>query len=87
MVGSSGSCRLRIDKISSMTGFCDVEMDARNINFALDLRSGISATFGWWRAEVVNHLVRFCHCLIILRAAACIFLVAVSGIGSTAMTK
>jgi hypothetical protein len=41
-------------------------------------------TFGWWRAEVVKHLGRFSHRLIILRAVACIFLMAVSGIGSTA---
>ena len=65
-------------------------MDARKVSFALDLMSdidGISITFGWWRAEVVKHLGRFSHFLIILRAAACIFLMAVSGIGSTARTK
>ena len=84
------SSSVRIDRISSMTGSCDVEVDVRKVNFALDLRSdndGISITFGWWRAEVVKHLGRFSHCLIILRVAACIFLMAVSGIGSIAMTK
>ena len=65
-------------------------MDARKVSFALVLRSykaGISITFGWWRAEDVKHLERFSHCLAFLRAAACIFLMEESGIGSTAMTK
>ena len=86
------SSPVTIDRISSMTGSWDVEMDARKVNFALDLWSdndGMSITFGWWRAEVVKHLGRLSHLLIILRAAACIFLIAVhvSGIGSTARTK
>ena len=73
-----------------MTGSCDVEMDASKVNFALDLRldsDGISITFGWWRAEVVKHLGRCSHRFIILRVAACIFLITISGIGSTAITK
>ena len=84
---------MRIDRISSIKGSCDVEMDARKVYFALDLRSasdGISNTFGRWREEVVKHRGRFSHrkSLIIFRATACIFsVVAVSGIGSTAMTK
>ena len=64
-------------------------MDDRKVNLALVLRSdkeGMSITFGWWRAEVVKHLGKFSHFLI-LRAAACIFLMADSEIGFTAMTK
>ena len=44
------SSSVRINGISSMTGSCDVEMDVRKVNLALDLRSdndGISITFGW----------------------------------------
>ena len=73
-----------------MRGSCEVEMDARKVSFAFVLKSdkaGISITFGWWRAEDVKHLGRFSHCLIFLRARGCIFLMAESGIGSTAMTK
>ena len=53
------SSSVRIDRISSMTGSCDVEMDARKVNFALDLRSDNDGSYinhiGWWRAEVVRH--------------------------------
>ena len=65
-------------------------MDDSRVNFALVLRSdkeGMSIIFGWWRTEVVKHLGKFSHCLIFLRAAACIFLLDDSGIKSTAMTK
>ena len=43
------SSSVRIDRISPMTGSCDVEIAARKVKFALDLRSdndGISITFG-----------------------------------------
>ena len=72
-----------------MSGSCEVDMDDRKVDFALVLRSdkeGMSITFGWWRAEV-KHLGKFSHSLIFLGAAACIFLMADSGIESTAMTK
>ena len=65
-------------------------MDDRKVNFALVLRSdkeGMLITFGWWRAEVVKHLGKFSHFLTFMRAAACILLMADSGIGSTVMTK
>ena len=51
-------------------------MDDREVNFSIVLRSdkeGMSITFGWWRVEAVKHLGKFIHCLIFLRAAACIF--------------
>ena len=53
-------------------------LDKRKVNFALVLRSDkeMSITFGWWRAEMLKHLGKFIHCLIFLRAAACIFLMA-----------
>ena len=41
---------------------CEVDMDDRKVNFALVLRSGqegMSIIFGWGRAEVVKHLVKF----------------------------
>ena len=63
-------------------------MDARKVNFALDLRpDSDDITFEWSRAEVVKHYGRFSHHLIIQRAAACTFLMAISGIGFTTIIK
>ena len=64
-------------------------MDDRKVNFGLVLRTdkeGMSITFWRWRAEVVKHFGKFSHCLVFLRATACIFM-ADSGIESTAMIK
>ena len=84
------SSSVKIHEISLIRGSCEVDMDDRKVNFALVLRSdkeGVPITFGWWWGEVVKHLGKFSYFLIFLREAACIFLMADSGIGYTAMTK
>ena len=83
------SSSVKIHAISSIRESCEVDTD-RKVNFALVLRSDkekLSITFGWWKEEVVKHLGKFSHFLIFLRTAACIFLMANSEIGSSAMTK
>ena len=79
-----------IGTISWIKGSFDVDIDERRISFALEWRSnkaGMSMILGWCRAEVVKHLGRFNQCFIFVRDTPCIFLMAASGIGSTAMVK
>ena len=45
------SLSVRIDRISSMTGSCDVEIAARKVNFCL------GSEVGWWLQVYQSHLV------------------------------